>query len=375
LNGKTSSILTLASFFVVVSFVGIPWMVLRANPQAQGAAISDAARGKILNYIRERFGVPESVHLSLGPLHRSPIAPGFNEATVSVDEGKNHRGQLILISKDSRYLIVVMGSVIDLRQNSTAEMAQRIHESLNVPANFKIKVGGFKHSVAPDFEQGTLTYDDGKSKQERGVLLSRDGKHLLVSDIFNLGVDPREQAVRTISLRNEPSQGPSNAPVTIVEFADLECPTCARMHEFLETKLVPHYGNKVRVVFKEFPLVGVHEWSETAAIACQCAYELNPPSYVPLRSAIFRSQQNINVTNLRDTLLSFGEQAGVNRVRLAGCLDAKSTLPRVQHDLAEGKRVNVDRTPTFFINGKMIVGLPSEDEYFHTIDEILGKTK
>src|ERR1019366_5011662 len=106
----------------------------------------------------------------------------------------------------------------------------------------------FKPSVSPDFELGALTMDDGKSKQDRAVLLSRDGKHLIVSEIYNLGVDPREQALRIISTHDEPSQGPSNAPVTIVEYADLECPTCARMHEFLETKLIPRYGNKVFVV-------------------------------------------------------------------------------------------------------------------------------
>jgi protein-disulfide isomerase len=189
-----------------------------------------------------------------------------------------------------------------------------------------------------------------------------------------MAVDPRQQALRTIALRDEPSQGPATAPVTIVEYADLECPTCARVHEFLETQVVPRYGNKLRVVFKEFPLP-MHDWSMTGAIACQCAYEINPSSYVPLRSAIFRNQQLINITNLRDSLLSYGEQAGVDRVKLAGCLDAKSTLPRVQRDVAEAKRVNVDRTPTLFVNGRMLVGLPSEDAYFQTIDEALKSSK
>jgi len=134
--------------------------------------------------------------------------------------------------------------------------------------------------------------------------------------------------------------------------------------------VVPRYGNKVRVVFKEFPLP-MHEWSLTAAIACQCAYEINPASYVPLRSAIFRNQALINITNVRETLLSYGEQAGLERVKLAGCLDAESAYPRVQRDLAEGKRVNVDRTPTLFLNGRMIVGLPDE-AFFQAIDQALG---
>ena len=115
----------------------------------------------------------------------------------------------------------------------------------------------------------------------------------------------------------------------------------------------------------------MHDWSTTAAIACQCAYEINPPAYVPMRTAIFRNQQLINITNVRDTVLNYGEQAGVDRVKLAGCLDAKSSLPRIQRDVKEAKAIDVTATPTLFINGRMMVGLPSEDAYFQIIDGML----
>ena len=350
----------------------VPWVVTRAAPAAQGAKLSDATHDKILTYIRERFGVPDTVKLVMGPLHPSAVAPDFQEATVIAGEGKEQRAQLLLVSDDSRYLVVVLGSIMELHQSTNAEMVERIQETFKTPPTLKLTVGGFKPSPSPDFRQGTLTLDDGRTpRQEKEILLSRDGKHLIVSEMFNLGIDPRQLALHTISLRDEPTQGPADAPVTIVEYADLECPTCARVHEFLETQLVPRYGNKVRVVFKEFPLP-MHDWSLVAAVACQCAYEINPPSYVLLRSAIFRNQQFINITNLREMLLTNGEQAGVDRVKLAGCLDARSTMPRVQRDMAEGKRVTVDRTPTLFINGRKMVGLPSDDAYFQAIDAILG---
>jgi protein-disulfide isomerase len=92
---------------------------------------------------------------------------------------------------------------------------------------------------------------------------------------------------------------------------------------------------------------------------------------VPLRSAIFRSQQLINITNLRDTLLNYGEQVGLNRVQLAGCLDSKASLPRIQRDIAEAKRLDISSTPTLFINGRMMVGFPSEDAYYQAIDAAL----
>jgi protein-disulfide isomerase len=330
--------------------------------------VNDAKRDKILTYIRERFGVPDTIKLSLSPLHPSAVAPGFSEATVTSNDGKTERSQQLLVSNDFHLLIVVVGSVMELQQKTPAQMEQRIRETFKTPASVKVTVGGFEPSPSPAFQQGTLTIDDGRSKQDRMVLLPRDGKHLILSDLYDLSVNPRQQALHTISLNDEPTQGPADAPVTIVEYADLQCPTCARLHEFMETKVVPRYGNKVRIVFKEFPLVGIHDWSYTAAIADQCAFEINPSAYVPMRTAIFRSQALINITNLRDTLLSFGEQAGVDRVQLAGCLDSKASLPRVQRDMDEGKRINMTQTPTAFINGKMMLGLPSEDAYFQAID-------
>ena len=86
------------------------------------------------------------------------------KGSVTVDDGKNQRAQPMLVSKDSRYLIVVMGGIIELHQNSAAEMAQRIRETFKTPANVKLSVGGFKPSPSPDFEQGTLFMDDGTAQ-------------------------------------------------------------------------------------------------------------------------------------------------------------------------------------------------------------------
>jgi len=344
-------------------------MVVRAEP-AQGAVLSDAQHDKILKYLRERFGVPDTVKLTLGPLLPSPVVPGFNQAAVMVADGKNQKSQPVLVSRDARFLVVVTGSIVDLPQDTPAEIAQRFHETYKTPDTLKLTVGASKPSASPAFNEAVLTMDDGKNKQDRTLLITHDGKHMILSDLYPLGVDPRQLALHNMALTGEPSVGPPNAPVTLVEYADLQCPTCARMHDFLETKLIPRYGNKLHVVFKEYPLP-MHDWSFTAAIADQCAYEINPSSYVPLRTLIFQNQQLINIANLRDTLLNFGEQSGVDRVKLAGCLDSKASLSRIQRDMAEAKRINVASTPTVFINGRMIVGLPSEDAYYQAIDAAL----
>ncbi len=379
LNGKHYKLWLLATM-LILALVNVRRICAQDHPQltpepnkppAPTAALTDAQRAKILAFFRTHNGFRDDVKLSLGALNASPVAPGFMEGIITLVDGAKQAAQPVMVSKDARYFIVVQSSIIELGQSSNAAMVSRIHETFKIPAGTKDAVGGFKPSPSPAFEEGTLTLDDGKGhKRDFPVFLSRDGKHLMIGELYDLAVDLRQQALRNISLRDVPTQGPANAPVTIVEYADLECPTCARVHEFLETQVVPRYGTKLRVVFKEFPLP-MHDWSLTAAVACQCAYEINHDAYVPLRTAIFRNQQLINIVNLRESLLSFGEQAGLDRVQLAGCLDAKSSLPRVERDAAEAKRVGVDRTPTLFFNGKMVVGLPTDDAYFQIIDEIL----
>jgi protein-disulfide isomerase len=181
--------------------------------------------------------------------------------------------------------------------------------------------------------------------------------------------------LQTLKTENEPSQGAANAPVTIVEFSDLQCPMCARLHDFLESDLLPKYPNKVRIVYKEFPLVSIHDWTLTAAVACECAYQIKPGADIPLRSMIYKNQRGITSANVRDLMLSYGEQVGLDRLRFAACIDSKATLPHVEADFKEGQAVGVTSTPTCFVNGKMVVGFSSPEAYYKMVDETLRAAK
>ena len=272
--------------------------------QAKAGAPNVAATSeKVVRYVREHFGIPDAVKLTLSPF-RSSVFSNSYEATLTVDEGNGKpRNQMVLVSKDGRYLVLVAGEVFDL--------------------NFDVK----------------------------------------------------NEVLKTISTSNQPSQGPANAPVTIVEYADLECPMCARVHEFFEKQLLPKYGNKVRLVFKDYPLVAMHDWALAGALAGQCIYEINPEAFVPFRSLVFQNQASVNAANSREMLLTYGEQAGVDRVKLAPCLDAKTFLPRIVEDIAEAKRLKITSTPTCFVNGRMIVSLPSPDAYYKAVDDALREVK
>lgn len=340
--------------------------------EAQVEASSTPPSGEqVIRYIRAKFGVPDSEHLTIQPFSEAAY-PGYYRTTVVVDNGKDKRESNISVSADGRYLI--LSDFLPLGSDPKADIARKIAEVFKVPATVKLSVGPFLRSPYPSFLETTITAKAPERTQTQKYFVTRDKRFLVLGGIFNMEVDPRRQALRTIKLADQPYQGSADAPVTIVEFADLECPSCAHEHAFLEKELMPKYQGKVRVVFKEFPLGEIHPWSFTAALASQCAYQIDPSKFVAYRSSIFDHQANITATTVRDLLLYYGQQVGLDRLKLAACIDSKASLPRVEENLREGRELGVSRTPTFFINGQLLVG-GGPEAFYHHVDEALRASR
>ncbi|MGD0007682.1 MAG: thioredoxin domain-containing protein [Terriglobia bacterium] len=344
-----------------------------AKPKAN--ASNDAALNeKIISYVRERYGIPDTVKVTATPFQSSNF-PGFLASTITTttDDGKEPRNTTIFLTDDRHYLIV--GFLFALSGDPKGEIVQHVREQFKIPEATSLTVGPFRNSSFPNFLTTTVALENGKQKQTEDFYITKDNRTLVLGRVFNLGQDLRREALRAFVTTNQPTQGPAHAPVTIVEYADLECPMCGRLHEFLEKELIPKYGDKVRVIFKEFPLVQIHDWALTAAIANECVYEIKPEAYAPYRSLIFQNQSGTNAANVRDALMGYADQVGVDRVRLAGCLDSKASLPRVDEGTREAKRLEIQSTPTCFINGRMLVGFPNAEAYYKAVDAALKEAK
>ncbi len=348
-------------------------LLVGGSPRSATPAPNDAAtRGKIVRYVRAKFGVPDTVKLTADPLQPA-VYSAFLQTTITSDDGKKKHPNNAFVTKDHRYLI--LGQLYLVTANPEDEIVQHVREQFKVPASTTVTATPFTASPYPNLLTSKVTVDDGKQKANQNFYLTKDRRCLVVGSIFDLGVDPRREVLETLTTKDEPSQGAASAPVTIVEFGDLQCPMCARLHDFLEKDLLPKYGNKVRIVYKEFPLASIHDWTLTASVACECAYQISPRTYVPLRSMIYKNQPGINAANVRDLMLSYGEQVGLDRLRFAACIDSKATLPHVEADFKEGRAVGVSSTPTCFVNGKMVVGFTSPDSFYRMVDETLRAAK
>lgn len=250
-----------------------------------------------------------------------------------------------------------------------------VRQRFTIPDSVKITMTDPRASAYPDFLETTVTLDDGKEKRSQPLFLSKNMRYLVEGSIFNLAGDPREEIVRLISLQDQPTQGPAGAPVTLVEYSDLECPICAQLHQELETDIIPKYGDKLRVVFKEFPLVTIHDWALAGAMTAQCAYRIDPEKYVAFRTAVFKNQAGVTGDHAHDMLLHFGAEAGIDYNKLASCVDAKQSLPRIDANIQEGDALGVGQTPTSFINGRIVVGAPPAAEFDKMIDEAMRDPK
>jgi protein-disulfide isomerase len=162
-----------------------------------------------------------------------------------------------------------------------------------------------------------------------------------------------------------PAKGPADAPVTLVEFSDFQCPFCARFVATLEM-VREKYGDKVRLVFRQYPLP-FHPNAAKAAEASLCAWEQG--KFWEMHDAMFANQQALAVENLKAKAAGLGLNAdSFNRA-----LDAGKYADEVQADVAAAQKAGVSGTPALFVNGRFISGAFPLDQVTQVIDDELRR--
>ena len=161
-----------------------------------------------------------------------------------------------------------------------------------------------------------------------------------------------------------PSKGPASAPVTVIEFSDFQCPYCKQVVPTIE-QAIAKYGDKIRVVFRQYPLTSIHPQAFKAAEASLCAAEQG--KFWELHDRMFANQQKLGV----DDLKKHAADLKLDTAKFNKCLDSGEKASVVQADLADGKKVGVTGTPAFFINGILLSGAQPFEEFKSIIDEEL----
>ena len=172
-------------------------------------------------------------------------------------------------------------------------------------------------------------------------------------------------APESLNIENAPVRGGAKAPVTIVEFSDLQCPFCARANASI-SDVVKRYGADVKIVFKNFPL-DIHPNAPLAHRAALAAGEQG--KFWEMHDALFAKQSNAT----RDGVLGMARELGLDLARFQSDFESGRFDTRIERDKQEGDRLGVDGTPTFFINGARLVGAQPTSEFVRVIDRELDK--
>jgi protein-disulfide isomerase len=223
------------------------------------------------------------------------------------------------------------------------------------------KIVTIRPSEAEGLTEVLVSMSNAQGQQYSRLYVTTDGQHAVVGDIIPFGAHPFAPAQEAILKGMDgPSRGPADAPVTVVEFSDLQCPHCKEAQPTID-KLMSEEKN-VRLVFQNFPLQS-HDWAAKAAYYGDCVGRSSPDAFWKYVASVYDAQKDITAANADEKLTALAEQAGAKGAETAACAAKPETAARVQRSIALGTAVGVSGTPTLFINGRKIGnlgGLPYE---------------
>jgi protein-disulfide isomerase len=178
---------------------------------------------------------------------------------------------------------------------------------------------------------------------------------------------PSQQVTRyPVEEGDNPSIGPADAPITIIEFSDYQCPYCQKWENEVYQRLLDEYPTQVRLVYRDFPLKSIHPEAAPAANAANCAGEQD--AYFPYHNKLFSYEMDLG----RDAYLQYARELNLNMTTFTACLDSEKYAAEVQSDLDYAVNLGVQSTPTFFINGLYLVGAQPYDVFKKLIDQELA---
>ena len=250
-----------------------------------------------------------------------------------------------------------------------------VRSQFGIPPDVSVSLGQRKASQISGYDSLPITLAHGATKKEIAFLISSDNTKLARLETFDLAKDP----VFNIDVAGRPIRGNPNAKVTVINFDDLQCPYCARMHSSLFPQTLDRYKDKVRFVYKDDPLTEIHPWAMHAAVDANCIAAQNPDTHWNFVDYIHAHGQEVsgedrNVQKSYATLDRIARQeatlAKLDSTKLDACL-AKQDDSTVKASAKEAESLGIDGTPAVFVDGERINGALPAEQVWIVIDRAL----
>jgi protein-disulfide isomerase len=281
--------------------------------------------------------------------------------------------------------LLALGLVVGCRAQTAASSPQdpalnrrievMVRSQFGVPPEVSVAFGQRKPSQISGYETLPIILSHGPATKEIDFLISTDNTKLARLETFDLSKNPALH----IDIDGRPVRGNPNAKVTVINFDDLQCPFCARMHTSLFPETLDRYKDKVKFVYKDDPLTELHPWAMHAAVNANCLADLSSETYWKYVDYVHSHGQEIsgedrNVQKSLATLDRIAREeatlAKLDTARLDACL-AKQDETHVRASAKEAEGLGVEGTPALFIDGERINGALPPEQIWIVIDRAL----
>lgn len=288
---------------------------------------------------------------------------------------------MILIRRSLLILLVIcLGCVAQSTSSDlTKKVERQVRSYYKIPPEVHVLVGApSASSDFPNYESVVVTVENGEKKQDLTFLVSKDRSSMMRLTKFDLNKDPFAETMSKIDVSGRPTRGAKASKVVLVNYDDLECPFCSRMHETLFPQILKEYGDRVTFIYKDYPLVEIHPWATHAAVDAGCLAAQNGDAYWDFADYIHANQHEVNsektpaerLVALDRLAMLQGQKHNLDVVKLQSCIKAQDES-RVKASMKEGDAVGVEATPTLFINGEKVDGAVPIGELRAALDRAL----
>ncbi len=277
-------------------------------------------------------------------------------------------------------LVVCLGCAA---QSAPPDLARKIERQVRsyykVPAEVHVLVGvPSPSSEFPNYESVIVTVDNDGKKHDLTFLVAKDRSSMMRMTKFDLSKDPFAEIMSKIDTSGRPTRGAKASKVVVVNFDDLECPFCTRMHQTLFPEILKEYGDRVTFIYKDYPLVEIHPWATHAAVDANCLAAQSGDAYWDFADYIHANQHDVSNEKtpgarleLLDKLaLLQGQKHTVDVVKLQSCIKAQDETA-VKASMKEAEAIGVEATPTMFISGEKVDGAVPISEVRAALDRAL----
>jgi len=255
------------------------------------------------------------------------------------------------------------------------ERQVRAHYSL--PPDVKLALSGLRPSDFPNYDELTITFVSEDKRQPYDFMLSRDHKTLVRITKMDLSKDPYAETMKKIDLSGRPTRGNKDAKVVLVSYDDFECPFCSHMHSTLFPEIYKEYGDRVLIVYKDYPLEEIHPWALHAAIDANCLAAQSADAYWEYADYLHANQRAVSAkgrdgenAELDRLAEGQGRTHGVDGAKLQACLKVQDDKA-VRASLKEGDELGVNATPAVFVNGQKLDGAVPIEQVREVLDQAL----